>query len=367
MTVLHIINTLGPGGAERLVSDLSVWFREHKIDIYVYVLKSIRNDFFRNDLIKEGINLTYSERKSFTDIRHIADIVRYARKIGADIIHAHLSYSVYYAAISSFFLKKRTRLVYTEHSTSNRRRGKFYFKISDRIVASRYSKIICISKEAELFLNMWLENTKNKSVTINNGINLDKFKGAEDAGLRKTYNLPADAKIILNVGSLSRNKNQKLLIRAVCHAGGGYILFIAGQGPLESELKKEVIKLGIEKQVFFLGVRKDVESLYKSSDLLVLCSRWEGFGLVAVEAMAAGVPVLVSNIPGLSGVTGEGGFTFEPDDLEDLVSKIKMIFNDPLRTNQKRLLALSRAEMFSMNKMAREYINLYHSILQGDE
>lgn len=367
MKVLQIINTIGAGGAERLVTELSIKYKENGVKNTIYVLKRFSNNFFEDILQNNNIIHYYSKRKSFKDFRHIIDIVRLIREEKPDIVHTHLSYSLYYTALARILLfNKKIKLVYTEHSTSNKRRGKSLFKPIESFIYSLYAKIICISNDTEVMLSQWLSIGKNKLVTIYNGINIHKFKNASAIDLRKEYNLNADSKLLICVGSFSEHKNQELLIRALSRLESNYYILFIGRGVLKDHLVNLTKQLAVENRVFFLGLKPNVEVYYKSCDLFVLPSKWEGFGLVAAEAMAAGTPVLASSVPGLSQLVGDAGFQFESENEEDLKTKIEYIFSNPDIVQTKVQLAKEKVKIFSIEKMAQNYLNEYNNLLSSN-
>lgn len=367
MKVLQIINTIGAGGAERLVAELSIKYKENGLDNKVYILKRVNNNFFEGILQSNNLSYNFSKRKSLKDFRHIIDIVRLIRKEKPDIVHTHLSYSFYYTALAELLLfKSKIKLVYTEHNTSNKRRENLLFKPIESFIYSLYAKIICISNDTEAMLRQWLDFKKNKLVRIYNGINVHKFKNASAIDLRKEHNLKADSKLLICVGSLSEQKNQELLIRALSRLESNYYILFIGRGVLKDHLVNLTKQLAVENRVFFLGLKPNVEVYYKSCDLFVLPSKWEGFGLVAAEAMAAGTPVLVSSVPGLSQLVGDAGFQFESENLEDLKTKIEYIFSNPDIVQTKVELAKERVKIFSIEKMAQNYLNEYNNLLSSN-
>lgn len=121
--------------------------------------------------------------------------------------------------------------------------------------------------------------------------------------------------------------------------------------------------MGLEDRVHFLGIRDDVERILKTSDIIVLSSNWEGFGLAAVEGMAAGKPVIASNVPGLANVVSDAGLLFTKGKDSDLANKINILIENNDLYHKLSLAAEKRAELFSLDKMVDKYIELYNKIL----
>lgn len=146
------------------------------------------------------------------------------------------------------------------------------------------------------------------------------------AKARETLGLPQDGIVIGNVGRLHADKDQATLIagfaRALPDLPTGTLLAIAGSGPLELPLKAQVAELGIGKHVCFLGQVPDVRRLFAAFDLFVLSSDHEPFGMVLLEAMAAGVPVMATNCGGAPEVVARAEMLFNLCDADGLAARL---------------------------------------------
>ena len=144
--------------------------------------------------------------------------------------------------------------------------------------------------------------------------------------------------------------------------------WIAGVGEQESELKEQINELGLSEKVKFLGYISDIPALLKKADIFLIPSKWEGFGLAAVEAMNASLPCVISNVPGLGDLINEDGddaFLIEPFDEESIAKKIvQLIENRELRI-QMGNSAFIRSQSFGLETMITEYIKLYKEELNG--
>ena len=110
----------------------------------------------------------------------------------------------------------------------------------------------------------------------------------------------------------------------------------------------------------FLGFRKDVARIMHTADVLVIPSIWEGFGLIAVEGMACGIPIVASNVPGLSEVVGNAGIKFNPKDASSIAdSVIRLISSQP---NQYLTLGYKRVQDFDVEKTTAQYLALYKKL-----
>ncbi|NIM14803.1 MAG: glycosyltransferase, partial [Candidatus Aminicenantes bacterium] len=146
------------------------------------------------------------------------------------------------------------------------------------------------------------------------------------------------------------------------YLGASVELQIVGEGPLQYEMIALAEQLGIEKNVHFLGVRSNIGRMFASADMLLLPSQQESFGLVALEAMACGVPVVASRVGGLPEVIEDGrsGFLFPVGDTDEAVEKAVRVLKDKELYRYIREEGLKDAnEKFNMNKIVDQYEKLY--------
>lgn len=144
-------------------------------------------------------------------------------------------------------------------------------------------------------------------------------------------------------------------------------LVLVGDGERKDALVNLVKNLRLEGRVHFLGRRNDVVRIMKMSDIVVQSSHWEGFGLSVVEGMAAGKPVVASNVPGLSDVVRGAGVLFEPQQEEQLANILSRLLSDNVYYEQVRRACEQRAQQYDQNRMIQDYINIYESIVQDEK
>ena len=149
--------------------------------------------------------------------------------------------------------------------------------------------------------------------------------------LKKELELTDEAFLVLSVGELNQNKNQQVVIRAISELGDPDIHYIlCGKGDQRKKLESLAEKLNVKRQIHFLGYRKDVPDIYRKCDVFAMPSRREGLPLSALEAMYCGLPLINSNIRGLTDITQDGisGFTSEPDQVSAYADGIRKLRND---------------------------------------
>lgn len=342
VNVLHIINDLSRnGGAQRFVVDLVCPTPAGYVS-KVVILNNM-NDF-SEVLEAAGVeclvwgNLTLKEKWQ---------ILRWP-----DVVHGHLFPSIYIALAA--FGKKR---IQTEHNTHNRRRDHGWMKPFEWLLYWRYQKTVCITNQVKNALEDFLPRWKKHYSVIFNGIDLSKFSMEEKQP-------PAgDATVRIGmVGRLHPYKDHPTLIRALAQLPPRYELHFAGDGERRDEYEALVRTLNLESRVVFHGVRSDIPAFLDSLDIYVQSTIIEGFGLAAVEAMAAGLPVLASNVQGIDEVIGIDDYLFPLGDDKALAHTVSAICENPEQYTRASKRSLSRCQLYTLDAFRDQYYQAYQGL-----
>lgn len=363
MKILHIINELSlDGGAENLVKDLVLGINRKGIKTDILVLEGYNRSPVQ-ELRSNGINVISSGPDNIYSLFNFTKIMKLIDKY--DIVHTHLFPAQYWYIISKLISRSTVKSVTTEHSTSNRRRNNIIFKYPEKFIYSKYDRIICISKGTEESLLDWIPSISKKTITIHNGIDINRFRNCQPYE-RKLLVPEAgpDSKLILMVARMSIQKDFETLISAAKLLPQEYHIILVGEGPKMGELKKLACELGISDRIQFLGIRDDVNRIMKSVDLFVLSSNWEGFGLVAIEAMASGLPVIASDVKGLSEIVKGYGLLFNKGDFQELARIIQDITLEKVNYKIVSERCKKRADDFGIDKVVDSYIEVYKELMQ---
>jgi glycosyltransferase involved in cell wall biosynthesis len=223
--------------------------------------------------------------------------------------------------------------------------------------------MVCISEATAQVMREWAPATRDRLLVIPNGVDLARFRDSQAASKREIVGL--DAPVIANVGRFEPQKNHTCLLQAMTRVPDAHLVLI-GDGPLRPEAEHLARTLGISERVHFLGRRPDVPQLLRMSDVYVQPSRFEGFGLAALEAMAAGVPVVASSVPGLASVVAGAGVLFPSGNERRLAAEMDSLLRSPERRAQLSASGSRRAETFSIERTAGEYVSLYREVLGYD-
>ena len=186
----------------------------------------------------------------------------------------------------------------------------------------------------------------NKTKLSWNSVDINKFSTKYNDSFKKEFNL-LDKPIVLFVGNLIKRKNVDSLIEAKKISSSDYYLVIVGDGPLYDKLKSKVENEEMS-DVIFAGSRNDVENIIPSCDVLILPSYSESFGLVLIEALACGKPVIGSDVGGITEIiTKHVGLLVNPNKISSIAMAIDKVIGDDDFRYMLSLNARDRAMDFS--------------------
>ncbi len=360
MKILHVINSLLIGGAEKLlVDELPMMARQEHIELLVL---DGTNSPFMGELRKQGITIhAINAWGGIYNPINIFYLKKYIKQF--DIIHVHLFPSQYWVSIAKFLFRGGAQLVTTEHSTSNKRFNHTWTTWMDRCIYKPYQYIFCISDGVKKAMEAHLHRQDEAIVVVPNGIDTEPYATAKPIP-RDHLHLTGKDIFILQVAQFREQKDQDCLIRALTYLPEHYIAVFAGDGDRIRVCKNLANQLNVSNRCRFLGSRTDIPQLWRSADIGVLSSHWEGFGLSAVECMAAGKPVIVSDVEGLRDVVGNRELCFPQSDEKALAKKIQAIINDPNAYESLSDYCLRQAKKYDINTTVYQYLSYYRSLLR---
>jgi len=210
------------------------------------------------------------------------------------------------------------------------------------------------------------QRIKSRIEVVPTGINLDVFGNPNREIIRKKYNLSLEQKLLLYAGRIAKEKNLEFLIKSfklVLNKKPNTYLMLVGSRTKKDYLVDLIKKLNLETKVFLVGHSNAVQNYYGAADLFVFSSVSETQGLVLVEAMAAGIPVVAVDSPGVRDVVnGKNGFMVQ-DSIRDFSEKvIKVLDDDKLREKMSQN-ARKTASSYSIQKMSKRMLKVYKSVL----
>jgi len=359
MKVVHIINRLMGGGAEVMVPQIHREHLRNGVDSWIVSMET-GDDRGTEKVVSFGRRLP-RWREPF----RLRSVLQKIEEDGTiDVVHAHLTQSQMFAKHAIRGLKRRPLLVTTEHDTSNRRRNLIFGRLFDRFLYRGYDGIICISEGVEEAMAQWVPQHADRLVTITNGVDLEPLTCIE----REPD--PSGEARFLSVGRLVPKKNIKTAIRALSKiTDRPWQYTVVGEGEQRAELEALASECGVADKIRFVGYEADVGPYYRQNEIFLFPSLWEGFGLVAVEAMAAGLVVVASDVPGLAEVVGRdkvAGLLLPPNEPDRWAEEIAKLLNDQNRLDELARGGRDRAAIFSVRNTARNYLSLYDKLISTD-
>ena len=357
MKILHVINSLSMGGAEELVADLAPLQRERGNDVEVLLLRGGESTF-RTNLENAKIRVyDFGKGISVYSPINVFRLIPFMRKY--DVIHVHLFPAQYWVAIAKLLSFSKVRLVTTEHSVNNRRRGVCIWRPFDCAVYTCYSSIACCSDAVKVALCRYLGGWR-RICTIPNGVNIAKIVDANSAA-RKDFSIPEDAFLLCQVARFIWPKDQDTIIRSLVHLPEYVHAVFIGDGERRKICEGLVDKMNLHGRVHFLGIRENIPALVKMANVVVCSSEFEGLSLASVEGLASGRPVVASDVPGLREIIGGAGLLFPFSDEIAFAEKIRGLLEDSNCAQEVGSACLSRSLDFDISRMEDSYLQIYES------
>jgi N-acetyllactosaminide 3-alpha-galactosyltransferase len=374
MKILQVCPYFYPhiGGVESHVLSLSKALVGNGHEVVVYTAK-YEKDMKENDVV-EGVSVR--RVKTYVNLLTtpiFPSVKKILLKEKADVVHAHTPppFAEYYAArackrsgipfIITYHCDPEIPNILSYPITNIYRRtfGHYALLHTKKIVV--HTKTYSATSRA-----LW----KFEPVIIPSAIDIERFKPENDGKIVREKHGLGDKKVVLYVGRFKYHKGLDHLIEAASKLDKDISYVLVGEGDFLGSMKKMIKKFGLEEQFVFPGhvPRAILPNYYAAADVFVLPSvmRLEAFGLVIVEAMATGKPVVVSDIPGVREVISDKvhGFLAEPANADDLSKKLKTVLDDPkLRRKFGRAGRKKVEDAFNWEHVLHNMVELYESVL----
>lgn len=302
--VLHIVSAMNRGGAETLIMNI---YRNMNRELlqFDFVTHSAAKEDYEDEINALGGKLykipSLGQLGPFAYIKELKRIMKVHPFVA---VHAHTDFQSGFPALAAKWSGIPTRVC---HSHSNNWPRGSSLTANAILIALRalirYSatNFSSCSLEAAHFLFGRSMISQDKINILKNGIDISSFTNANGPFRRQLCSeleLPEQVKIIGHVGHFSESKNQRFILKIVkrlVSEDDRFVALFVGDGPLKKEVEEEADRLGIRKQIRFLGVRADIPNLMKAFDIFLFPSKFEGFGIAAIEAQCSGTPCILSD------------------------------------------------------------------------
>lgn len=298
MKIVILVPHLATGGIQRLaVDDANELLRRgHEVWVVAMATESAA-DSLAPQLRLPADHLVRLPYPRMRDLRAFSSLVRFLRTTRPDILMTHQWFTNTVGRLAALAARLQAHILVFEHSTDDTRKP-WRQRLIDRLLQRACTKVVAVSnavRDSLVRQGIWPANI----VVIPNGIDLAPYA----ALARAPYDGPMR---FVFVGRLIADKGVDILLQAFAQLDTPAQLTIAGDGPEGERLRAQAAALGIADRVAFIGATNDVPKVLAAADCLVLPSRREGFGLVCVEAFAAGITVVASDLPGIRSVVTDG-------------------------------------------------------------
>ena len=303
-------------------------------------------------------------------------LARFLRDRKFDIVHSHCSFGGIVGNPTAH--RYAPHLIYTQH-------GFYVHEGLNPLLRSAWLRlesiglrpadhVICVSLAEQQLARTLRVGPPEKFVRVPGaGIELAKFQfSAEDRtkrrrAVRDELGLSDDEIVLLTVSRLTRDKGYTEMIeatRVLRDNGHQFILLAAGSGKDEAAIKRDIQRAGVEDIFRLLGWRDDVRDLYCAADIFVFASHREGLPISPIEAMASGVPVVLSDLPGCREEVEDGvsGLIFRTGDRQELAACLSKLINEPERRAELGRAAREQAASFDIHRVLDRQAELYREI-----
>jgi glycosyltransferase involved in cell wall biosynthesis len=363
----YVVNSLGHGGTEKLVVEMSRAFSsEFRVEVFCLDEPGL----WAAELRRIGVPVHCLWRQPGLDLEMARKLAAHFRRMRAAVVHAHQCTPWFYAALSRM-LHPRPRLLLEEH-------GRFYPESDHRLrrivnvalIARLTHRFVAVSADVRARLARYEGLDAKRIEVVYNGVRPARALGAEArAATRRALGFGSEHFVVGTVGRFDPIKNLPLLVESIDRAGGAAQQvrgLLVGDGPAAGEIRALVASRGLSARVRFTGFRDDARDLVQCLDLFVLSSLSEGTSMALLEAMAAGVPVLVTAVGGNVEVVEDGvsGSVVPSKHAAAMTEAILAAVREPERAAERARVGRQRfAERFSFDGMLAAYGRIYSELL----
>lgn len=348
MNILHTVARIRTGGINSLLLQNLRHMVNPKLEHFVAVMEDGGDPHLIEQyeyLGYQPIRIGHSGSRSFPET--LRNIVRLIGRNNIDLIHSHHTLDHLYCGAASYF----TGCIFIAsmhgnpwdaaargHGEQPSWKSKLFNTISQRVAFNAADVVVAVSRAVQEGLVQHCSAPVEKLRVLYNGIDTISFSERPSEKVRpqlqRELGLDPTARILLNVGRLHTQKNQRVLIPMMQHIiqyHEDVVLLIAGDGELRDNLSNYIEEAGMEEHIRLLGHRNDVPALLDAADAFVFPSMHEGLGIAALEAMASGTPIVASAIAPMTEFirSEETGYLAAPTDPEGLAKRVLRVFSHP--------------------------------------
>ena len=348
-----ILPYFGAGGAEKMVSQFVAGIDQSKIHAEVFcVYGEPLGNHMEQDLHDKGIVIHYIRKKLGFSPSAVLRLFRELDRFAPDVIHTHLNACVYAAL---WPIIRRKPFLHTFHLPPTLENNSFLRRtISKLLIGMRVMSPVAISHQNQTFISEYFHLPKDKIPVVYNPVELSKFEGLKP-GEKTDFTF-------ITAGRLSAQKNQKLMLRAFAaflEKGYEAKLVILGKGEEEESLRMLAKELKISNFVDFAGFVVNVQEYLINADVFLLSSDYEALPLALLEAMAAGLPIVSTDVGGVRDIVTDNGVLISSGDMNGMVQAMEDLYLNKDVRDALAAASKNNARRYDVSNTSAGYSELY--------
>lgn len=369
--IAYIITSTGVGGAEKILYHTVTGLDYNQYSVSVCSLKEkgeIAKELEKKSIEVHSLHMTSEERFLgwLTSTIALLKLFSYLRRLRPTIVHSFLFRANILARIAGYL----TGVPIIISSIRVMGGEKEYFHFLERMTSFMVDRYVTVSESMKRYIINKSKIPVGKISVIYNGVNTKSHDSLQMQDVKLPFDIEAKDKILMTVGRLHRQKGHRYLFQAISKVQKKIPevkLLVIGEGEEENNLKNLAESLDLTDQIIFAGLRFDVEKILSIAELFILPSLWEGMPNALLEAMAAGKPVVATDVGGIPElvVHGETGLLVSPEDSDALADAIIDLLQDRLKAKEMGEAGRVRVEEnFNISETLVRTENLYRELLK---
>jgi glycosyltransferase involved in cell wall biosynthesis len=375
--IIWMIDSLGPGGAEQLMPTILRHLKDKEFNIRICALQVRLGNPIASELERIGLPVDLVPVPNLRHPLNLLRILRYLRLHQPRILHTQLEFSDILGTIAAKILGIPTvATLHTLDSFTNKKYSSWRLRLRWFVLRVFCNQIIAVSEKTRAHHLESGNLGSSKVMTLYNGVDISRFKGIDKAQITKTrqaLNLTLDIPIIITVAVLREPKGIQNMIKAlpaILEQVPDLHYLIVGDGNYGAALHELVSALTLEEHVTFAGHRTDIPALLACGDIFVLPTLKDALPTVLIEALAAEIPVVASNVGGVPEIIENGvdGLLVPPDDPSSLAKACLELLNNSELVRQMILEGSQIVQQrFSINAQIEKLSSLYQELSTSNE
>lgn len=351
--VAIVLPYFGAGGADKMVAQLAAGMDLEKYTVEVFCVYGVPLKNHLEQMVQDnGVRIHFIKKKRGFSLSAMYRLFRELNTFDPDVIHTHL-----YACLYTFPwpLLRRKPFLHTFHLPPELENRRFLRRVISRaLIGMKVMSPVAISHQNQKFLSLYFRLPEAEIPVVYNPVELTKF---DNLNSRTNEDFT-----FITAGRLSAQKNQKLMLRAFAEfLGKGHDarLVILGKGEEEENLRKQAEELGIASRIDFAGFVVNVEDYLTNADVFLLSSDYEALPLALLEAMAAGLPIISTDVGGVRDIVTDNGILIPAGDTAAMVQAMEELYLKRHVLNQMSDASQKNVRAYDVSNTVSGYSELY--------